>query len=101
MSLALVFHPSVRIDMDDAYTWYETQNRGRGEEFLLTPLLQKVLGRIKNNPEMHGKESYGDVQRCLTRRFPYGVFYRVDADRICIVAVYHAKRDPAGWKSRV
>jgi plasmid stabilization system protein ParE len=98
MSLALVFHPSVRIDMDDAYTWYETQNPGRGEDFLSS--VQKVLDRIQNNPEMHAR-IYGDVRRCLTRRFPYGVFYRVEADRICIVAVYHAKRDPAGWKSRV
>ncbi len=89
MSLALVFHPSVRIDMDDAYIWYETQNRGRGEEFLSS--VQKVLGRIQNNPEMH-ERIYGDVRRCLTRRFPYGVFYRVDADRICIVAVCSTRK---------
>jgi plasmid stabilization system protein ParE len=98
MRLALVFHPSVRIDMDDAYTWYETQNPGRGEDFLSS--VEKVLDAIQNNPEMHAK-IYGDVRRCLTRRFPYGVFYRLETDRICIVAVYHAKRDPAGWKSRV
>jgi plasmid stabilization system protein ParE len=98
MSLDLVFHPRVRMDMDDAYRWYETQNPGRGEDFLSS--VQKVLDRIRANPEMHAK-IYGEVRRCLIRRFPYGVFYRVETDRICIVAVYHAKRDPAGWKSRV
>ena len=98
MRLALVFHPNVRVDMDDAYTWYETQKSGGGEDFLGT--VEKVLDRIQNNPEMHAK-IYGDVRRCLTRRFPYGEYYRVEADRICVIAVYHAKRDPTGWKSRV
>jgi hypothetical protein len=34
------------------------------------------------------------------RRFPYGVFYRVDSDQIAVLAVYHSKRDPRGWQVR-
>ncbi len=33
-------------------------------------------------------------------RFPYGVYYKVESDHISVIAVYHGKRDPAGWKSR-
>jgi plasmid stabilization system protein ParE len=40
------------------------------------------------------------VRRGLVRRFPYGVFYVVTDDAIVILAVFHASRDPAGWRSR-
>ena len=43
---------------------------------------------------------HGTVRRGLVRRFPYGVFYVVTDDTIVILAVFHASRDPAGWRAR-
>ena len=40
-------------------------------------------------------------RRGLTRRFPYGVYYRDFPDRVEVVAVYHTSRDPSGWQTRV
>jgi plasmid stabilization system protein ParE len=36
----------------------------------------------------------------LVRRFPYAVYYRVERERIAVVAVHHGKRDPSPWQSR-
>ena len=40
------------------------------------------------------------TRRYLLQRFPFSVVYRVEARRILIVAVAHARRRPSYWKSR-
>lgn len=40
------------------------------------------------------------TRRYLLRRFPYSVVYRVEPDRIVIVAVAHARRRPGYWRWR-
>jgi plasmid stabilization system protein ParE len=41
------------------------------------------------------------VRRGKVRRFPYVVYYRVLADRIEVIAVLHAARNPQTWQDRV
>ena len=41
------------------------------------------------------------TRRYLLQRFPFSVVYRVEARRILIVAVAHARRRPGYWKSRM
>jgi plasmid stabilization system protein ParE len=40
------------------------------------------------------------VRCALVRRFPYAVYYRVEPERIVVIAVFHTKRDPGVWQSR-
>jgi plasmid stabilization system protein ParE len=98
MSLRLVFRPDARDDLDDAYHWHEQQRQGLGEEFLAA--VHTVLARVQENPELYG-EVYREVRRGLTARFPYGIFYRVQNERIVVIAVYHSGRDPEGWLDRI
>jgi plasmid stabilization system protein ParE len=97
MSLPLVFHPAVRGEIDDAYRWYEQRQAGLGQDFLAA--LDEVFNRLQQTPEAH-QVIYRDVRRALPRRFPYGVYYRVLADRVEVIAVQHSRRDPAHWQSR-
>jgi toxin ParE1/3/4 len=41
-----------------------------------------------------------DVRRYLVRRFPYGIYYTVEADTVVIWAVKHLRRDPDYWQER-
>jgi plasmid stabilization system protein ParE len=41
-----------------------------------------------------------DTRRYLLRRFPFSIVYRVEADRILVVAVAHGRRRPGYWRSR-
>jgi plasmid stabilization system protein ParE len=34
---------------------------------------------------------------CAVRRYPYGLIYRVDAERVRIVAVAHNRQMPGFW----
>lgn len=98
MNLPLVFHPDVQGEIDDSYRWYEQKRAGLGQDFLAS--LDEVFNRLQQTPEAH-QVIYKDVRRALPRRFPYGIYYRVHADRVEVIAVQHSRRDPADWQSRV
>lgn len=97
MRLPLVFHPAAQEELDAAYAWYEGELKGSGEALLAE--VRNVLQRIDENPAAYA-QVYRDVRRGLTRRFPYGVFYRIETERIVVLAVYHGSRDPEGWQGR-
>jgi len=97
VSLPLDFHPAVRDEIDDAHNWYEQRRPGLGNNFL--DEVQRVLAEITANPARYGFAD-ADIREGLLARFPYAVYYRVLADRIRVLAVYHSSRDPSGWQSR-
>lgn len=98
MTLPLAFHPDVQDEVDEAYDWYERQRVGLGEDFLRA--LDDVFRRLAATPMIHAV-IYQNVRCALPRRFPYGVYYRVLADRVQVIAVQHTRRDPSSWQSRV
>ena len=98
MTLPLSFHSSVRGETDHEYRWYERRSAGLGRRFL--DEVDRVLKLIEANPTRFGFAD-GDVREAPLRRFPFGIYYRVLPDRIRVLAVYHAARDPSGWQSRV
>jgi hypothetical protein len=86
------------MDLAEATRWYERQHKGLGAEFLLC--VEEALDRIRLLPEGYREVGPG-VRRVIVRRFPYGLYYRVDPDQIAVIALYHSKRDPRGWKERI
>lgn len=98
MSLPLTFTREAQDEMDDTYAWYDQQRKGLGEEFLAA--VRGVLERIQENPELF-RQVYGNVRHGSIHRFPYSICYRVQGDRIEVLAVFHGFRDPSRWKQRV
>lgn len=97
MSLPVRVRPEATQDLEDAATWYEEQSRGLGQEFL--DEVCRSLQRVAEEPELY-PSVHRNTRRALTHRFPFGVFYRVEADSIVVVAVMHGSRDPQRWKQR-
>lgn len=97
MILPVVFRRAARAEFDEAYNWYEERRTGLGEKF--SQRVQEVLDRIAATPEIH-QCIYKDVRRGVVRGFPYSVMYRIKANHIRILAVFHGKRDPAIWQAR-
>jgi plasmid stabilization system protein ParE len=42
-----------------------------------------------------------DVHRARLRRFPYGLFFRVEMTALVVIACFHGSRDPQRWERRV
>jgi len=97
MSLPLLITPEAEADIAEARAWYEGKREGLGEEFILC--VEAGLDHIRRAPAA-ATEVVPGVRRVVVRRFPYGIFYRVDPDQIAVLAVYHSKRDPRGWQQR-
>lgn len=86
----LRFRPEAYEDIDSAYSWYERQRKGLGEEFLL--VLEDSFAKIAKDPNIYPKV-YNNIQRKLIKRFPYGVFYTLKTDMVIIVAILHTRSD--------
>jgi plasmid stabilization system protein ParE len=97
MNIPLIVRPEAEEDIRDAFDWYESQTAGLGAEFLRC--IEASFFIISRNPEMFAK-SHRDIRRTLVRRFPYGVFFIFEKNRIAVLAVMHAKRHPRRWQNR-
>ena len=93
----VIIRPEAESDIKDAYDWYEAQRKGLGENFLLC--IEEALSRISHNPAIYSVV-YRKVRRILIHRFPFALFFIEGEERISVLAVLHARRDPKTWKGR-
>ena len=98
MSLRLIVRPEAEAEMTDAFDWYEDRVPGLGSEFLLCvdAAFNAILRAPQRYPQIHKI-----VRRALTRRFPYEVFFVADEERVVVLSVFHAKRNPKRWQERI
>jgi len=97
MSLPIVLRREARAEFDQAIDWYERRKAGLGIEF--ADRVQAALDRISATPEAQ-LVVYRDARKALVRQFPYSIIYRIRADRVVVLAVFHNKRSPKVWKAR-
>lgn len=97
MSRRLVIRPEAEAEMAEAFGWYEDCNPGLGDEFLLC--LDAAFGAILRSPRQY-PFIHRTTRRALIRRFPYEVFFVEEDERIAVISVFHAKRDPKCWRDR-
>jgi len=86
--------PRAEADLASAFDYYERQSAGLGLEFLRA--VEAALATLQRYPEAAPRVR-GAVRRAMLRRFPYGVFYDEREGTLRVLAVLHARRDPAGW----
>jgi toxin ParE1/3/4 len=91
------FHSEARKEFFEAAEYYEDQVVGLGGDFI--DEVEKVLDVIGQQPAS-GTKITKIERRFLVSRFPYGIIYSVEEDRITIFAVMNLRRKPGYWKSR-
>ena len=97
MSLPVVLRDEAQAEFDEAFDFYESQRPGLGVTFAAR--VQEVFDLIGANPLSHAAV-FADIRKAAVARFPYRVFYRVEAARVQVIAVLHTARDPAIWRDR-
>lgn len=98
MTLQLLIRPEALQDLDDAYDYYESCMQGLGDDFLAS--VKSTLDVVLETPNLYPKV-LGDLQRALTRRFPFGLFYLVSGNQVVVLACLHIRRSPKAWRSRL
>lgn len=97
MSLELIIRPEAEADVREAYGWYNEQLPGLGQELLAE--LDREFALLLASPEIHARVHL-NMRRALLRKFPFGVFYVVEPERIVVVAILHTARSPRIWEQR-
>jgi plasmid stabilization system protein ParE len=98
MSLPIHFSRPAQRELDHAVDWYEDRRSGLGDRF--NNRVVELITQIVSNPQLFAEVEDG-VREAHVRRFPYCVYFRVLADRIEIISVFHTSRDPETWRSRI
>lgn len=96
MNYEILIRGRAKRDVRGAAKWYERQREGLGREFVSE--VDVALARIAGNPHQY-EVVHREIRHTILRRFPYGVFYRIRANKISVFAVVHLKQDDIAWKA--
>lgn len=93
----VIFRPAARDELDEAFRWYEEREPGLGAAFLeaVERSLTGIAASSGHYPIIHRT-----LRRALLGRFPYGVYFLEEEERIVVIGVLHAARDPRTWRRR-
>jgi toxin ParE1/3/4 len=97
MTFPVVFRRVARSEFDEAASWYEERRPGLGEQFVAE--IDRAVQLAAKDP-LRYSVVFRDVRCIRARRFPYSVFYRAESQRVVVLAVFHASRDPESWQRR-
>ncbi len=98
MPYKLRIRAAAEADIQDAYNYYETCQKGLGQDFILC--IESALEKITKNPD-HYPVVHRRIHRILVKRFPFGIFFILKENTLIVLAVLHASRNPRRWKARV
>ena len=90
MSWRVSIRAAAAADIREAQAWYERKRAGLGGEFLLAVADAMLL--LEESPQRF-PIYYRDFRRLLTNRFPYKVFFRIEADAVIVFRILHSARD--------
>ena len=97
MSLPVVTRRRAAAEVQAAYSWYEREREGLGEEFLQS--VDRLVAVAADYPEGF-PIVHRDIRRAVMQRFPYSVLYRLKGGHLIVVGCFHSKRDPRSWQTR-
>ena len=87
---ALVKHPLVNSDVEEAAFWYDQRNPAVAVRFV--DEARDAMFAAAKYP-LHFVVCFADVRRVRLRRFPHSVFFQVRERVVLILAVLHGARE--------
>lgn len=88
--LDVQFEFEARIEIADAYNWYENQKTGLGDTFLKA--IDKTINTIQKSPDAYTQIQ--NHQQIPVKKFPFVIIYEVVKKTLYVDAVFHTSRDP-------
>jgi len=93
----LIIHPAARAEFQSAADWYAERSVQVAERF--ASKVEAAITAIRDHPDRYAL--IDDMHRMyLVDGFSYCIAYRLQRDRIEIVAIRHAAQDQDAWKDR-
>ena len=89
--------PAAEHDLELGADFYESQREGLGRYF--NDCLMADIESLRIYAGVHGKVH--DLFRCLSKCFPFAIFYDISPDMVDIYAVLDCRQDPRKIKARL
>ncbi len=96
--MSIDFLPEADQEMAEAARYYQSLSSSLGDDYL--DEVERAVHSAATSPQTWPILE-GDFRRRLVKRFPFGVIYRIEPDKILIVAVAHLRKKPGYWKKRI
>ena len=93
----LEVRPEAELDALETASWYDGEREGLGTEFLAE--LRATFARIEEGPARF-PPVFLEFRRAILHRFPFGVFFVVEAEIAAVLAITHLHRHPRVWQRR-
>ena len=95
--LPVVWIPEANAELKEARAWYDTIRSELGNRFALA--VEETVDAVAEHP-LQFPVVYRGRRRAGVRRFPYGIFFEVQEQRIVVIACFHGRRNPKRWQAR-
>ena len=93
----LFIRQAARVELAEAFRWYEERSTGLGHEFLRAARV--ALAAIQRDPAQF-PVAVDDIRKLRLRRFPYVMYYVILTRHVSVIAVAHGRRHPRRWQAR-
>lgn len=84
-------------DIRESYLFYANESQNLGHRF--EKIIKSTILKTKKFP-LKNQIRYNDVRVIFTSKFPFGIHYRIQENRIIIIAVFHTSLSPRKWQAR-
>lgn len=98
MKFTLIFHPEIYNDIHEAIDWYNAQQNGLGDRFLL--IVKKQLKSLEKSALQYAIR-YDGIRCMPIKKFPFLVHYRVNENIVKVEAILNTYRNPEIWEQRI
>ena len=94
----IVFSEQGELDLLQIGEWYKAIREGLELEFLIC--VEAEIEIIKKAPLLY-KEYYAHVRKAITSKFPYGIYYLIENNKVIILGIAHHKRGQKAIKKKL
>ena len=87
-------------DIDKSGEWYDKQHPGLS--LLFYDELNIFLNKINSNPgSFSAYKANSNTRKCSLKKFPYSIYYKLNPQKISVIAVLHQARSVRFLKKRL
>jgi plasmid stabilization system protein ParE len=97
VKIPVVWTPAADADLLEARAFYDSIRFELGDRF--AQAVDQTVEAISEHPRQFPVVHRGQ-RRAGVWRFPYGIFFEVQEERIVVIACMHGRRDPKRWQAR-
>jgi hypothetical protein len=98
MKFQLLVRAEAEKELTDACDFYDSEQVGLGDR--LHEEVAKTLRAVEENPFLYPHAEKTGYRKAVLHTFPFSIYYCVTNNRVIVIAVHDARRDPMRWQER-